>query len=107
MTRYDPLFPAGRGRPHPSDNTHSNGEEAPPMVALNRYISAIHADRAARFEAEARAARIASESRARRARPERATDRRIRRAIGRSIVRVGERIAADQAVDTLRTAGSR
>jgi hypothetical protein len=107
MTRHDPNAPAGRGRPHPTELPRFNREEGPPMGAANRYISAIHADRAARFEAEARAAGIAAESRASRARPERVADRRIRRAIGRSIVRIGERIAADQAVDAHRTAGSR
>ena len=107
MTRYDPYFPAGRGRPHPSDHTPFQREEATPMFAPERIIHAIHEERIARFEAEARAARIAAEARPPRVRHERSADRRIRRAIGRSIVRVGERIAADPAQDALRPAGSR
>ncbi len=63
-----------------------------------RAIDAIHADRAARFEAEAQRARIASEIRIAR-RADRADERRIRRAVGRSIVRLGARIAADPAVE--------
>ncbi len=63
-----------------------------------RAINAIHADRAARFEAEARQARIAHEIRIAR-RADRADERRIRRALGRSIVRLGARVAADPAVE--------
>jgi hypothetical protein len=70
-------------------------------------IRAIHAERAARFEAEARADRFAAEVRAARSGTERASDRRIRRAIGRSVVRVGERIAADPNVDLISPAGLR
>jgi hypothetical protein len=63
-----------------------------------RAINAFHADRAARFEAEAQRARIADEIRADR-RASQPDERRIRRAIGRSIVRLGARIAADPAVE--------
>jgi hypothetical protein len=62
-----------------------------------RIMRAVHADRAARFEAEARQARIA-----RRASP--ADERRVRRAIGRSIVRIGARIAADAPAERLQPA---
>jgi hypothetical protein len=63
-----------------------------------RAIDAFHADRAARFAAEARRARIAHEIRT--ARPAaRLEGRRIRRAVGRSIVRLGARIAADPAAE--------
>jgi hypothetical protein len=65
-----------------------------------RAINAIHADRAARFAAEAHRARIAR-------RTSGADERRIRRAIGRSIVRVGARIAADPGTELLQPAGSR
>jgi hypothetical protein len=70
-------------------------------------IAAIHADRVARFEAEARADRFMAEARAARgaARPE--PDRRIRRAIGRSIVRFGERIAADAGAEHTAPVGTR
>ena len=65
-----------------------------------RAVNAIHADRAAQFEAEAREARIARQARG-------AEERRVRRAIGRSIVRVGARIAADPPTERLQPAGSR
>jgi hypothetical protein len=65
-----------------------------------RQILAVHADRAARFAAEAQEARIARLA-------SRADERRIRRAIGRSIVRVGARIAADPPTERLQPAGSR
>ncbi len=65
-----------------------------------RVIAAVHADRAARFADEAQRARIARQGR-------RADERRIRRAIGRSIVRIGARIAADPAPERLHAAGSR
>jgi hypothetical protein len=71
-----------------------------------RAINAIHADRAARFEAEAQRARIAAEIRSDR-RASGPDGRRIRRLIGRSIVRVGTRIAADPVPERLQPAGSR
>ena len=63
-----------------------------------RAINAIHADRAARFGAEAEQVRIAHEIHVAR-RADRPAERRIRRAVGRSIVRLGARIAADPAVE--------
>ncbi len=68
------------------------------MNNQTRAIDTIHADRAARFAAEAQRDRIADEIRSAR-RADQADERRIRRAIGRSIVRLGARIAADPAVD--------
>jgi hypothetical protein len=65
-----------------------------------RIQMAVHADRAARLAAEAQEARNAR-------RATRADERRIRRAIGRSIVRLGARIAAEPAVERLQPAGSR
>jgi len=65
-----------------------------------RAIDAIHADRAARFEAEAQQARVGR-------RAARADERRLRRAIGRSLVRVGARIAAEPAAERFQPAGSR
>jgi Mg-chelatase subunit ChlI len=64
-----------------------------------RFVDAVHADRAARFQAEARQARIDRRSGT--------EERRIRRAIGRSIVRVGARIAADPAPERFLPARSR
>ncbi len=71
-----------------------------------RAINAIHANRAARLEAEAQGARIAAEIRLDR-RASGAGERRIRRAIGRGIVRLGARIAADPAVERCLLATSR
>lgn len=99
MTRPDPHAPAGRARRHPtSQNAHREEVIEMPKNAL-RYVNAIHADRAARFEAEALQARVA------RLAPR--DERRIRRAVGRSIVRVGARIAADPALERLQPAGLR
>ncbi len=98
MTRTDSLHPAGRAGPRPGHPPAHRRE----VSAVNdiRIIQAVHADRAARFEAEARQARIAR-------RASRAAERRIRRAIGRSIVKVGARIAADPPSERLQPAGSR
>ena len=63
-----------------------------------RAIDTIHADRAARFQAEAQRDRIADQIRIDR-RASSADERRIRRALGRAIVRLGARIAADPAVE--------
>jgi len=67
------------------------------MNSTIRVIYAIHADRAARFEAEAQAARIAREAHVARGASHGA--RQLRRAIGRSLVLLGARIAADPAVE--------
>lgn len=54
---------------------------------MNTYVVfAVHAERMARYRAEAEAERLRRES---------STERRFRRAVGRSLVRFGERIAAD------------
>ena len=98
MTRPDPLHPAGRARSHPIHLPAHRREVS--VVNTIRIISAVHADRAARFAAEVQQARIA-----RRASP--ADERRVRRAIGRSLVRVGARIAADPPTERLQPAGSR
>jgi hypothetical protein len=73
------------------------------MDSFIRAVNAIHADRVARFTAEAERAAFAR-------RPSRPDARRvswIRRAVGRSIVRIGARIAAEPAVERLQPAGSR
>ena len=108
MNWLDSTAPGGRARP-PSDpdRFRAHRKEVSAMFASAQIIRAIHDDRAARFEAEARADRYAAEIRAARIRRDEAGRRRIRRAIGRSIVRVGQRIAADRAAETLPAAGAR
>lgn len=100
MTRPDLLAPAGRARPRPDHPpAHRREVSEMPRNAV-RYFDAVHADRAARFAAEARVDRLAR-------RAPRSSDRRIRRAIGRSLVAVGARIAAEPAAERLQPAGSR
>jgi hypothetical protein len=74
------------------------------MNAQIEYLRAVHADRLARLHAEAHQARLA--------RPARVDARRLRRALGRSLVRIGQRIAAEASaperpVEHLTPAGSR
>ena len=97
MTGYDPLHPAGRARPRPG---HPPAHRREVSVVNDIRIHAVHADRAARFQAEAQQARIARLA-------SHADERRVRRAIGRSIVRIGARIAADAPTERLQPAGSR
>ena len=99
MTAHDPHQPAGRARPRP-DHPPAHRREVSAVNNSTRYVDAVHADRAARFQAEAHHARISRKV-------IRADERRIRRAIGRSMVRVGARIAADPAPERLVPAGSR
>ena len=101
MTRPDLHAPAGRARRHPSRDHREEVIEMPKNAV--RYVNAVHADRAARFMAEAHQARVARATR----RAPRADERRIRRAVGRSIVRLGARIAADPALERLQPAGLR
>ena len=101
MTRLDLHAPAGRARRHPiQDPTHRR--EVREMNAT-RMKMAVHADRAARLAAEAQEVRNARATR----RAPRADERRIRRAIGRSLVRIGARIAAEPGAERLQPAGSR
>jgi len=95
MTRSDLLHPAGRARLRPEHHPAHRREVSD--VNGIRHILAVHADRAARLQAEAQQARIVR-------RASRATERRIRRAIGRSIVRIGARIAADPPTERLQLA---
>ena len=95
----------GRGRP-PSRTVHAplHHREVHAMNTQIQFLQAVHADRLARLHAEAHQARLARSLR---------TDaRRLRRALGRSLVRVGQRIAAEASaperpVDNLTPAGSR
>lgn len=73
------------------------------MDSSIRAVNAIHADRVARFTAEAERAALVRGSQ----RPDERRVRSIRRAVGRSIVRIGARIAAEPAVERLQPAGSR
>ena len=96
---------AGRGRP-PTRTVHAPHEhrEVHAMNTQIQFLQAVHADRFARLYAEADQARLARSAR---------TDpRRLRRALGRSLVRAGQRIAAEASaperpVDNLTPAGSR
>jgi hypothetical protein len=96
---------AGRGRP-PGRTVHAHLDhrEVHAMNTQIQVLQAIHADRLARLHAEAQRARLARAA---------GTDtRRLRRALGRTIVRAGQRIAAETAapersVDHLTPAGLR
>jgi len=103
MSRLD-AHAAGRARRHPI-HPPAHRREVSDMNAI-RIIQAVHEDRATRFQAEARQARFVAEARAA-GRASRDGERRIRRAIGRSIVRVGARIAADPVPERLQPAGFR
>ena len=86
MTTHAPR--AGRDRPPgPMPHTIDDQREVHPMNAQIQYLQAVHADRIARLYREARQARLA--------RSTRTDERRLRRALGRSLVRAGQRIAAE------------
>jgi hypothetical protein len=96
---------AGRGRP-PTRTVHAPHEhrEVHAMNTQIEILQAVHADRLARLHAEAHRARLV--------RPARTETRRLRRALGRSLVRAGQRIAAEastpeRSIDHLTPAGSR
>jgi hypothetical protein len=98
----------GRSRP-PSRTVHAplRHREVHAMNTQIQFMQAVHADRLARLHAEARQARLA-----RSARSARTDARRLRRALGRSLVRVGQRIAAEASaperpIEHLTPAGSR
>jgi hypothetical protein len=74
------------------------------MNAHTEYAWAVHRDRLARLHGEADRARLA--------RSLRTGDRRLRRAVGRSLVRAGQRLAAeaatqDRPIERLTPAGTR
>jgi hypothetical protein len=90
--------------PGRADHAPLHDREVHPMNAQIQYLQAVHADRLARLHAEAHQARLA--------RPARTDMRRLRRALGRSLVRAGQRIADDasapeRAIEHLTPAGSR
>jgi hypothetical protein len=95
----------GRGRP-PNRTVHAppHHREVHAMNAQIQFLQAVHADRLARLHAEAHQARLA--------RSTRTESRRLRRALGRSLVRAGQRIAAESSapertLEHLTPAGSR
>ncbi len=99
------LAGAGRGRP-PSRTAHAplHHREVHEMNTQIDVMLAVHADRLARLYAEAHRARLV--------RPARTDTRRLRRALGRTLVRAGQRIAAEasaseRSVEHLTPAGSR
>ena len=95
----------GRGRP-PSRTVHAHLDhrEVHAMNTQIQFLQAVHADRLARLYAEAYQARLARSAQ---------TDaRRLRRALGHSLVRAGRRIAAEatapeRSIDNLTPADSR
>ena len=95
----------GRSR-HPGRSVHAPLEhrEVHAVNSQIQYMLAVHADRIARLHAESRRANLA--------RSTRIDSRRIRRALGRSLVRAGQRIAAetsapDRQIEHLLPAGPR
>jgi hypothetical protein len=94
-----------RGRPpHRSIHAPLDHREVHAVNSQIQFMLAVHADRLARLHAEARQERLA--------RPARTDSRRLRRALGRSLVRAGQRIAAeasapDRAIEQLSPAGHR
>ncbi len=78
---------------------------------MNQHIDikrAIHDERIARYRAEARAERFRADARARRGDRQPDAERHaFRRAVGRSIIRFGERIAAERSIERLEPTGSR
>ena len=85
----------GASRPLPHHHrTHTNLNGRNQMVLDPTFARVIHAERAARWAAEAEVPRLLD-------RPPR---RPIRQAVGRSMIRIGARLAADRSLDV---AGSR
>jgi len=85
MNRLEPRLDPGRLRPAPLHDHHRRE-----VRAVNSPILVLHAaqrDRVARLHAEAAVARLVRRS----------PERRLRRALGRSIVRLGERLASEPA----------
>jgi hypothetical protein len=93
MKRTDPR-PAGASRPRPNPHRPPrplNGRN--PMYRETSLARVIHAERAARWAAEAEVPRLLD-------RPPR---RPVRQAIGRSMLRIGARLLAEQPLDTARS----
>ena len=84
-TRVAPETDPGRLRPA---LTRRNRREIRAMNGQLLALRAAQQDRVARYLAEAEAARLVGK---------RSSERRIRRVVGRSIVRLGERLAAEPA----------
>ena len=93
MTRIDPRSPGAR-RPLPHSDRHLaslNGRNR--MYLDPSVVRVIYAERAARWAAEAEVPRLLD-------RPPR---RPIRQLVGRSMVRIGARLAADRSLDVARS----
>ena len=93
MPRTD-ARPSGAARPRPNTNRYQrprNGRN--PLFLDPSLAGVVHAERAARWQAEADIPRLLD-------RPPR---RPIRQAVGRSMVRIGARLAADQPLDMARS----
>ena len=103
MTTHAPR--AGRDRPPgPAFHSPHHQREVNPMNAQIQYLQAVHEDRIARLHREARQARLA--------RSTRTDERRLRRALGRSLIRAGQRIASEatapeRTIEHVTPAGSR
>ncbi len=92
------------GPPGPSPTSKPANRESTSMNAHTEYAWTVHVDRLAQLHREADRARLA--------RSLRTDDRRLRRAVGHSLVRAGQRLAAeaaaqDRPVERLTPAGTR
>ena len=98
-------IPAARHRgPHQPFSLQPANRESTSMNAHTEYAWAVHQDRLARLHGEADRARLACSLRT--------DDRRLRRAVARSLVRAGQRLAAeaaaqDRPIERLTPAGTR
>ncbi len=105
MTTVAPGTGTGRVRP-PNRSIHAplDHRDVHAMNTQIEILQAVHADRLARLHAEAHRERLV--------RPTRTGTRRLRRALGRTLVRAGQRIAAetsapDRQIEHLSPAGPR
>ena len=93
MTTTDPRRARAR-RPLPNSDRHRSSLEGSNQMHADPSVGrVIHAERAARWAAEAEVSRLLD-------RPPR---RPIRQALGRSMVRIGARLAADRSLDAARS----
>ncbi len=93
MTPTDPRC-AGAWRPLPHSDRHQSSQKGRNQMYPDPSLACvIHAERAARWAAEAEVPRLLD-------RPPR---RPIRQRVGRSMVRIGARLAADHSLDVARS----
>ncbi len=86
IDHFDADPDVGRRRRRPPPAIARKEVTAMNQLMNNYVVFAVHAERVGRYRAEAEAERLRRES---------AIDRRFRRAVGRSLVRFGERLAAE------------